>query len=74
MKKIVTSVFTLALLFGAGTGAMAASEEMSCKVRDFKEMLPMMAEKHPELSEKELKNKHKECVKKMKAEENSESM
>ncbi|WP_175596741.1 hypothetical protein [Bacillus sp. MRMR6] len=53
---------------------MAASEEISCKVRDFKEMLSMMAEKHPELSEKELKNMHKNCEKKMKADSNSESM
>ncbi|WHZ00468.1 hypothetical protein QNH48_15425 [Neobacillus sp. YX16] len=66
MKKLVTSAFTLILLLGLGTGVMAASDQIACKVGDFKEMLPMMQEKHPELSDKELKEMHKDCAAKMK--------
>lgn len=66
MKKLVTSALTLILLLGLGTGVMAASNKIDCKVGDFKEMLSFMLEKHPELSEKELKEMHKDCVSQMK--------
>ncbi|WP_045521667.1 hypothetical protein [Neobacillus niacini] len=74
MKRIVTSAFTVVLLLGLGTGVMAASDDIACKVRDFKEMLPFMQENHPELSEKELKDMHKDCVGKMKKEPSAPCM
>ncbi|HLO13100.1 MAG TPA: hypothetical protein VK190_12905 [Pseudoneobacillus sp.] len=61
MKKMVSSIFALALILGLGTGVLANSEQIACKMKDFKEMLPFMQEKHPELSEKELKDMHKDC-------------
>ncbi|WML26606.1 hypothetical protein [Neobacillus sp. OS1-33] len=67
-KKIVTSTFTLVLLLGLGTGVMAATNKIDCKVGDFKEMIPMMQEKYPDLSDKQLKEVHKDCVAKMKKE------
>ena len=67
-KKLVTSAFTLVLLLGLGTGVMAATNKMDCKVGDFKDMLPMMQDKNPNLSEKQLKEVHKDCVAKMKKE------
>lgn len=74
MKKLVTSAFTLILLFGLGTGVMAASNKLDCKVGDFKEMLPFMQEKHSELNEKELKEMHKDCVSQMKKVSNADCM
>jgi len=65
-KKLVTSAFTIVLLLGLGTGVMAASDDIACKMKDFKEMLPFMQEKHPELSEKQLKQMHKDCAAKAK--------
>ena len=65
-KKLVTSAFTLVLLLGLGTGVMAATSKMDCKVGDFKDMLPMMQDKNPNLSEKQLKEVHKDCVANMK--------
>jgi uncharacterized short protein YbdD (DUF466 family) len=62
MKKLLTSIFTLLLLFGIGTGAMAATNNLPCSMKDFKEMLPFMQEKHPDLSEKQLKQMHKDCA------------
>ncbi|MEH6908054.1 hypothetical protein [Neobacillus drentensis] len=67
-KKFVTSAFTLVLLLGLGTGVMAATNKIDCKVGDFKEMIPMMQEKYPDLSDKQLKEVHKDCVAKMKKE------
>ena len=68
MKKFITIAFTFSLLLGVGTGVMAASDEIACKVGEFKEMLPMMQEKRPDLSNKELKEMHKDCAAKMKKE------
>ena len=65
-KKLITSAFTLVLLLGLGTGVMAATNKIDCNVGDFKEMLPMMQDKFPNLSEKQLKEVHKDCVAKMK--------
>ena len=67
-KKLVTSAFTLVLLLGLGTGVMAATNKIDCKVGDFKEMLAMMQDKYPDLSDKQLKEVHKDCVAKMKKE------
>jgi hypothetical protein len=67
-KKFVTSAFTLVLLLGLGTGVMAATNKIDCKMGDFKEMIPMMQEKYPDLSDKQLKEVHKDCVAKMKKE------
>ncbi|CRK83152.1 hypothetical protein [Neobacillus massiliamazoniensis] len=74
MKKILTSVFTVVLLLGLGTGVMAASDKLPCKMGNFKEMLPAMKEKFPNLSEKDLKEKHKNCVEQMKKDNTSCSM
>jgi uncharacterized short protein YbdD (DUF466 family) len=74
LKKLVTSAFTIVLLLGIGTGVYAASDKIACKVGDFKEMLPHMQEKHPELSDKQLKEMHKDCVAKMKKETNIDCM
>ncbi|WML60510.1 hypothetical protein [Neobacillus sp. PS2-9] len=74
MKKFVTGAFTAILLLGLGTGVMAASDQIACKVGDFKEMLPFMQQKHPELSEKQLKEMHKDCAAKMKKETNTDCM
>lgn len=73
-KKLVTSAFTLVLLLGLGTGVMAATNKIDCNVGDFKEMLPMMHEKNPNLSEKQLKEVHKDCVAKMKKETSTDCM
>lgn len=62
MKKIISTVFAITIVFGIGTGVLANSEQLACKVKDFKEMLPFMQEKHPDLNEKELKEMHKNCV------------
>lgn len=74
MKKLVTGAFTAVLLLGLGTGVMAASDQIACKVSDFKEMLPFMQQKHPDLSEKQLKEMHKDCAAKMKKETNTDCM
>ncbi|MCH6265426.1 MULTISPECIES: hypothetical protein [Neobacillus] len=74
MKKIATSALTIILLLGLGTGVLAASDQIACKVGDFKEMLPMMQEKHPQLSEKQLKEMHKDCVTQMKKESSTNCM
>ncbi|MEH7120361.1 hypothetical protein V7128_23510 [Neobacillus vireti] len=73
-KKLVTSAFTLVLLLGLGSGVMAASDKIDCNVGDFKEMLPMMQEKYPNLSEKQLKEVHKDCVATMKKETGMDCM
>ncbi|MEH7110627.1 hypothetical protein [Bacillus sp. JJ1764] len=73
-KKLVTSAFTLLLLLGLGTGVMAATNKLQCNVGDFKNMLPMMQEKNPNLSEKQLKEVHKDCVAKMKKETGMDCM
>jgi hypothetical protein len=73
-KKLVTSAFTLVLLLGLGTGVMASTNKIDCKVVDFKEMLPMMQDNNPNLSEKQLKEVHKDCVAKMKKETGTDCM
>ena len=73
-KKLVTSAFTLVLLLGLGTGVLAATNKIDCNVGDFKEMLPMMQDKLPNLSEKQLKEVHKDCVAKMKKETGTDCM
>jgi hypothetical protein len=40
----------------------AATNNLPCSMKDFKEMLPFMQEKHPDLSEKQLKQMHKDCA------------
>jgi hypothetical protein len=74
MKKILTSVFTVVLLLGLGTGVMAASDKLPCKAGNFNEMMSMMKDKFPNMSEKDLKEKHKDCVEQMKKENTSCSM
>jgi len=73
-KKLVTSAFTLVLLLGLGTGVMAATNKIDCKVGNFKEMISMMQEKYPDLSDKQLKEVHKDCVAKMKKETGKDCM
>ncbi|MEH7075944.1 hypothetical protein [Neobacillus drentensis] len=73
-KKLVTSAFTLVLLLGLGTGVMAATNKIDCKVGDFKEMLAMMQDKYPDLSDKQLKEVHKDCIAKMKKETSKDCM
>jgi altronate dehydratase len=74
MKKIISSVFASVLILGLGTGVLANSEEIACKVKDFKEMLPFMQEKHQDLSEKELKDMHKDCATKVKKQTQADCM
>ncbi|MDP4083611.1 MAG: hypothetical protein Q8934_03245 [Bacillota bacterium] len=66
MKKFITAFFTLCLLVGIGTGVFAKSDTIKCTVDSFKQMLPMMQEKFPDLTEKQLKEKHKACAVQMK--------
>lgn len=65
MKKLVTGIFSVILLLGLGTGVMAKTDAISCAVQNFKEMLPVMKEMHPDLSTKQLKDLHKDCVAKI---------
>ena len=74
MKKLLTGAFTLILLLGLGTGVMAASDKIDCKMGDFKDMLSFMGAKHPDLSKKELKEMHKDCVAQMKKETSKDCM
>lgn len=69
MKKLISGIFAAVLILGLGTGVMAKSGEIACAMKDFKEMLPFMQEKHPELTEKELKEMHKDCAKAVKKED-----
>lgn len=62
MKKVVTGIFTLLLLLGIGTGVFAKTDTIKCTVANFEQMLPMMKEKFPNLSEKQLKEQHKACA------------
>jgi len=62
MKRLVSGIFAALLLLGLGTGVMAKSNDIACAVKDFKDMLPFMQEKHPEMSEKQLKEMHKDCA------------
>jgi hypothetical protein len=70
-KKIATSAFTVVLLLGLGTGVMAATNKIDCNVGNFKQMLPFMQEKFPDLSEKQLKEVHKDCAANMKKDSNA---
>jgi hypothetical protein len=65
MKKLVTGIFSVILLLGLNTGVMAKTEAISCTVKNFKEMLPVLKEMHPDLNTKKLKDLHKDCVAKM---------
>lgn len=65
MKKLVTGIFSIALLLGLGTGVMAKTDPNSCTIKNFKEMLPLMKEMHPGISNKQLKELKKDCVAKM---------
>lgn len=66
VKKMVTLFFTLCLLLGVGTAVFAKSDTIQCTIQNFKQMLPMMQEKYPDLTEKQLKEKHKACAAQMK--------
>jgi hypothetical protein len=66
MKKVVTGLFTLLLLTGIGTGVYAKSDAIKCTIANFEQMLPMMKEKFPTLTEKQLKEQHKACAVQMK--------
>jgi hypothetical protein len=73
-KKLVTSAATFVLVLGLGTGVLAATNKINCNVGNFKDMLPMMQDKFPNLSEKQLKQVHKDCAAKMKKETGSDCM
>ena len=66
MKKLVTGIFSVILLLGLGTGVMAKADSISCTVKNFKEMLPLMKDMHPGLSDKQLRGLQKDCASKMK--------
>jgi hypothetical protein len=66
LKKIAVGIFTLCLLLGIGTGVLAKSDSFKCTVGNFKLMIPMMQDKYPNLTEKQLKEKHKACALQMK--------
>jgi hypothetical protein len=66
MKKVIAGIFTLLLLTGIGTGVFAASDTIKCTVANFGQMLPMMKDKFPDLTVKQLKEKHNACAAQMK--------
>ncbi|MED1468831.1 hypothetical protein [Bacillus salipaludis] len=61
MKKIAMSIFSAALILGAGTAVFAAGNGNSGNGLNFEKMLPFMEKMHPNSSKEELKNMYKAC-------------
>jgi uncharacterized protein YxeA len=61
MKKILIGIMSLAFVLGAGTFALAQTDESGEATLNFKEMLPFMKEMHPDFSDDELQQMYKAC-------------
>lgn len=58
MKKLTAALFIFVSAFALTTAVYAANQN---DVSDWKEMLPMMKQMHPNLSEKQLKEMYEHC-------------
>jgi hypothetical protein len=61
LKKIMIGIMSIAFVLGAGTFALAQSDESGEAMVNFKEMLPFMKEMHPDFSEDELQQMYTAC-------------
>ncbi|WP_035424980.1 hypothetical protein [Bacillus sp. UNC438CL73TsuS30] len=61
MKKIAMSIFSAALILGAGTAVFAAGNSNSGNGLNFEEMLPFMEKMHPNLTKEKMKDMYKAC-------------
>jgi hypothetical protein len=58
MKKLISGLFVLVSAFVLATAVFAANKNNN---NDWKEMLPMMKQMHPNLSEKQLQKMYEQC-------------
>jgi hypothetical protein len=61
MKKLMIGIMSIAFVLGAGTFALAQTDEPGDAMVNFKEMLPFMKEMHPDFSEDELQQMYNAC-------------
>lgn len=61
LKKLIIGIMSIAFVFGAGTFALAQTDEPGQTIENFKEMLPFMKEMHPDFSEDQLQQMYKAC-------------
>ena len=58
MKKLISGLFVLVSAFVLATAVFAANKNDN---NDWKEMLPMMKQMHPNLSEEQLQKMYEQC-------------
>jgi hypothetical protein len=61
LKKLMIGIMSIAFVLGAGTFALAQTDESGESALPFKEMLPFMKEMHPDFSEDQLQQMYKRC-------------
>ncbi|MGM0901143.1 MAG: hypothetical protein ACQEXB_08575 [Bacillota bacterium] len=61
MKKLMIGIMSIAFVLGAGTFALAKTDQSVEGTVNFKEMLPFMKEMHPNFSDDELQQMYNAC-------------